>query len=217
MNFQDIRESVLGCISRCHHSLDTGNTSFVDLSINNSLIFLQRKIDFEWNKKTVKVHCNPMGSIMEAADFYSGEKVKIKSIIKAFGEIVPTGHGDTAIPYLSRACQINDEGKSPCFQGELKVVHEGQKLYLSPTDKKSYDLYFYAVTWLPKLCRPEDTNFLLEYGSDFILYKTIENLNYFIKEDERFGITQKLIDDSLLSLRQWDASLISPTETEIDL
>lgn len=70
---------------------------------------------------------------------------------------------------------------------------------------------------MPRLVKEQDTNFLLDYGFDYIMYRSIVELNFFIKEDERFQVNTSMVSDTWNSLLAWDASLISPTETEIEL
>lgn len=221
-NFQELREVVLGCVSRAKGSFQAGTQNFADIAVNNALRFTQRNWDFEWNKGDVAVVCNPRGSILSGMDS-DNCPTQIKRIIKAFGTVEPTGHNDYEIPYFSRGSQIKDATgakKNNCCCSSPMVVHQGTSLYLSPRPtpvEDPYTLHFYAVKWLPPLCKPEDTNFLLTYGFDFLMYRAIVELNFFIKEDERFGVTQKMINDSWSSLIAWDTSLVSPTEGELDL
>ncbi len=221
MNLSEMRDAVLGCVSRKASSMTSGTVNLADLSINNALIYLQRKCDFEWNKMEVKLRCNPMGNLSNCKDS-EGNLVMVKRIIKAFGTNKPTGHGDISVPYLSRASQIADDTGARkigcgCGSGQI-VVHSGASVYVSPNPSTApYDLYMFAVRWLPRLVKDDDTNFLMEYGSDFIMYKAVELLNFHVKEDERFAITTRLLSDSLNSILQWDATHVSPTETEIEL
>lgn len=214
-----MRQTLLGCVSRLGSSFNTGTSNFVDTAINNAIIYSQRKCDFEWNKEVVKVNCNPVGSILTAFDEFN-QPVKLKKIIKAFGLENPGLNNNQSLPYLSRTSQISDDtqrAQHRCSSSDPRVIHDGMKLYFTPQPEGAYDLYFYAVKWLPRLVKEQDTNFLLEYGFDFIMYRSIIELNFFIKEEERFQVTSAMVSDSWNSLMAWDASLISPTETEIEL
>lgn len=221
MNLSEMRDAVLGCVSRQSSSLISGNINLATVAINNSVSFAQRKCDFEWNKMGVKLLCNPKGNLMNCQD-YENNPVKVKRIIKAFGTLEPSGHQDISVPYLSRVSQIGDDTmarQNRCFHSSSQiVVHEGQQIYVSPKpSSKPYFLHLFAVRWLSQLKNDHDTNFLLEYGTDFILYKSVEFLNFHVKEDERFAVTANLLRDSFTSLMQWDATHVSPTETEIEL
>jgi hypothetical protein len=118
---------------------------------------------------------------------------------------------------VSQITDSTNSKKNHCFCAGAKVVHEGQKVFMSPRPEGAHDLYFYAVKWMPRLVKDDDTNFLLEYAFDFLMYRSILELNFFIKEEERFQVTQKMLDESWNSVIAWDSHLISPTETEIEL
>lgn len=221
-NFGILREAILGCVSRAKSSFQAGGQNFADLAINNAVIYAQRNWDFQFLFGDVSVLCNPRGSMLSAVDECNCP-VKLKRIVKAFGLAEPTGHRDLAIPYLSRGSQVSDHtmaNRNSCLGYDgIKVVHTGENVYLSPApaDPTAYKLHFYAVRWLPRLTRDTDTNFLFEYGFDFLMYRSIVELNFFIKEDERFGVNTKLLNDAWGSLTAWDVTLVSPTETEIEL
>jgi hypothetical protein len=222
-NFGILRETILGCVSRAKSSFQAGSQNFVDLAINNAVIYAQRNWDFQFLKGDVKIVCNPRGSMMTAVDECNCT-VKLKRIIKAYGAGVPDPHTAMSIPYLSRQSQIADVTNAnanacTCYSG-AKVVHDGESVYLSPATVEAgtpYDLWFHAVRWLPRLTRDEHSNFLFEYGFDFLMYRSIYELNFFIKEDERFSVSTKMLNDAWASLTAWDVSLVSPTETEIEL
>ncbi len=223
-NFGILRETILGCVSRAKSSFQAGGQNFADLAINNAIIFAQRQWDFQFLKGDVKITCSPRGSMMTARDTEGTCVVKLKRIIKAYGTGVPDPHNAVSIPYLSRQSQIADVTNSRandchCYNG-TKVVHDGEYVYLSPAVVEvgtEYDLWFHAVRWLPRVSRDEHTNFLFDYGFDWLMYRSIYELNFFIKEDERFQVSTKMLNDAWASLTAWDVSLVSPTETEIEL
>jgi hypothetical protein len=214
----NMRQTVLGCVSRLSSSFNTGTQNFVDVAINNAIIFAQRKCDFEWNKGVVRISCNPTGRIDQALE--GANPVKLKKIIKALGLQDPGLANNRSLPYLSRTSQISDDTQrayNQCKSTDPRVIHDGVNLYHTPIVEGPHDLYFYAVKWMPRLVKEQDTNFLLDYGFDFIMYRSIVELNFFIKEEERFQISSAMVGEAWNSLMTWDSSLISPTETEIEL
>tara|TARA_R110000868_G_scaffold81743_1_gene231167 strand:- start:24467 stop:25135 length:669 start_codon:yes stop_codon:yes gene_type:complete len=219
--FKELKDVILGCASRANSSFQAGASNLVDIAINNAVIHAQRNQDFEWNKGTVTMACSPKGSIDTVLD-EAGEAVKIKRIIKAYGTAVPTGDYDLSIPYLSKVSQIGDNTKARLNLTHVdrdtsRVIHQGKVVYMSPSPGDVYTLYFEAVKWLPRLSRDNDTNFLFDYAFDYLLYRSIVELNFYVREDERFNVTKDMIMSAWQSVIAWDASLISPTETEIEL
>lgn len=218
-DFYHLKQIILNTVSRQEGSFAAGKNNFVDIAVNNALIFVQRKIDFEWCKGDVVINCKPFGNISQALD-EDGKPTMVKRIIKAFGPNKPDQNRQISIPYLSRASQIQDDTNQNkhCVPVSCpRVIHQGQKVYFTPTELKEYDLHFYAVKWLPRLVQNEDTNFLLHYGFDYLMYRSILELNFFIKEDERFQVSMAMLGESYQSLLGWNAELVSITETECDL
>lgn len=218
--FAEIKHAVLGCVTRISSSFQSGSVNLVDIAINNAITHAQRQRDFEWCKGVVKVSCNPKGSLMLAQpEEGSNTPVIIKRIVKAYGTEQPTGHDEKAIKYLSRASQTTDNTQAYSAGIQLcgpAVIHDGQHVYITPAQTGQYWLWFYAVKWLPRLVLDSDTNFLLVYGFDYVMYRALVELNFYIKEDERFPVNKTLLTDTWSSLVDWDVSLLSPTETELN-
>lgn len=219
-NFGHIKDRLLGHLTRNGLSMKTeGGTDMVAAAINSALVYIQRKRDFEWNKHDIKVHCNPKGNILtQAVLLDNNEKVQIKRINQAYGTSRPSLTGAAKVDYLSKSSQVSRETYGGrCSLDLERVIHSACDVFVQPTPNDPYDLYFEAVIWLPPFVNETDTNFLLTYGMDFMVYRSLQELNFYIKEDQRFSINMALLREAENGLIQWDMSLLSPTETEIDL
>lgn len=93
--------------------------------------------------------------------------------------------------------------------GVLGLINAASYLRLFPAPSTTKTINLYVVHWLPKLVNDNDTNFLLEFGNDVLLYKTLSFFNTFLKADERVELSAALLRDSWHSLLAWDASLTS--------
>lgn len=62
---------------------------------------------------------------------------------------------------------------------------------------------------LPELTADGDTNFILEYGYDFILTKALQKFNLYLKADRRVEVTNEQIQNEWESFKAWDRSVIS--------
>jgi len=74
----------------------------------------------------------------------------------------------------------------------------------------------FPVTAAYEINPEADHDFLLDYGQDFLVYRSIAELNYFLKEDERVVISAQIVQDSWDSLVKWNDDIIGNT-AEIDL
>lgn len=55
------------------------------------------------------------------------------------------------------------------------------------------------------------SNFLLDYCFDYLLFRCIAELNFFLKEDPRFVISEKVLDATWKNVVAWNASIIGNT------
>lgn len=229
MNFGELRDVVLAHVTRGQSSLQVNSTNLASMAIKNAILHVQRKMDLEWSKLEVSISCSPKGNIITGAVDSEDNPVKIKKILYAL-----KGEGShEAIPYLSRNSLVSEKTSmtnnplQPVFDARgdtlnsgttCAVIHEGQQVepYPIPTTLPHIQ-YFKVVRLLPELSLPEDTNFLFDYGYDYLLYRSVHNLNFFLKEDQRFQISASMLSDAWDSLDQWNSELVSPTETEINL
>lgn len=62
-----------------------------------------------------------------------------------------------------------------------------------------------------------ETDFLLDSCFDWLMYRTIWELNYFLKEDERVQLSTDLIRDAWEALKAWNENLISQSVDDVDL
>ena len=221
-DYGELKEILLGHLTRQAPSMVTeGGVDMVGLAIRSAVNHLQRSNDFEWCKQTVSVQCDPTGNINNALSYeqgLQGKPVRVKRIIQAYGAVPPKLIGSPQVMYFSKTSQVTDDTTGPnVYTNTMRVIHSAQNVYLSPLPEGPYKLYFEAVCLLPKLVHDSDTNFLFEFGFDYLTYKSIQALNFYIKEDERFEINMALLKQAEAGLMQWDVSLLSPTETEIDL
>lgn len=62
-----------------------------------------------------------------------------------------------------------------------------------------------------------ETDFLLESCFDWLLYRCVFELNFFVKEDERVGLSTQLMTDAWNAMRAWNENLISQSVDDSDL
>lgn len=229
MNLGEMRDIVLAHVTRSADSLQVKNVNLVTVAINNALLFAERKLDLEWSKCEVSVECNPKGNILTGALDSNGSLVKVKKIL----QVLTAPESLLTLPYVSKDWLIRNHSGArdnltpPAFQTKhtegssalcTAVVHEGPEISLYPQPSTlPYTIPLRVVKYLSPLVNPDDTNYLLEYGYDYITYKSVKNLNFFLKEDQRFAISDSMLNESFQSLDQWNAELVSPSEEETDL
>lgn len=63
----------------------------------------------------------------------------------------------------------------------------------------------------------DEEDYLLESAFDWLLYRAVWELNFYVKEDERVQISRDLINDAWQALRAWNENLISMSTDDSDL
>jgi hypothetical protein len=231
MTITQFEEVIKAFITRSGGSLTTAdNQSLLRVAVNNAKQYAQRTIDFKWLEDSVYIDCNPSGDVLSGMKLEdTGASVQIKRITKAF-KLIENQTAKTPIKYVSQQALSRDLerridlGQLPQPNTRFGVetyeyaVHQGKRIWLYPKPTVTpYRLYFDAIVWLPDYSNDHATDFLLDYCRDFLLYRSMLELNFLIKEDERFEVSQTLYNDSWNSMLNWNNSLITPTDTELDL
>jgi hypothetical protein len=62
-----------------------------------------------------------------------------------------------------------------------------------------------------------ESDFLLVNCFDWLMYRCIYELNFFLKEDERVILSDKLMNEAWLALVEWNNQLIASAVDDVDL
>lgn len=63
----------------------------------------------------------------------------------------------------------------------------------------------------------DEEDFLLESAFDWLLYRAVWELNFFVKDDERVQIARDLINEAWQAIRGWNENLISQSTDDSDM
>lgn len=72
----------------------------------------------------------------------------------------------------------------------------------------SADIMVSGETYNVAVVDPNQTNFLLDYCFDYMLFRSIWELNFYLKEDQRVQLSDKLMHDIWQNVREWNATII---------
>ncbi|MBX7157217.1 MAG: hypothetical protein K1X66_02355 [Verrucomicrobiae bacterium] len=107
------------------------------------------------------------------------------------------------------------------------LICQASHAFLYPQPTHEVDLVLDIVQWLPDYnevaqeneeCNTDAhaTDFFLEYCKDFMLFRSISELNFFIKDDERVAISQKKLDEAWQSVIKWDGELVDGASYDLE-
>lgn len=221
MTWSDFNKSVLAYINRTATGLTFQSYDLILDAVNMAQMEAQRKRNFKYLRDVGFIQASLTGIDMSTAMFTTpGGPTQIKpkkiesvwlyagvgaSYLKA-RRVPAMTVGDSKLyyPVGDQRDWLNNPNVPNWQVTDLKWYMKGSKVYIiggAPTGT-SY-LYCDIIKYLDDLTG-SNTNFLLDYGHDWLKFKTLLYLNAYLKEDQRVLIGTNLLDAAWTSLCSWD-------------
>jgi hypothetical protein len=212
-------------------------------AINNAKDFAQREVDFEFSLVTAY---KDVPDVTLATSWTSmkldpaGTDFTVKKIKKARIGIV-NGTGTAPIRLMSRAAYLEEQQRlygivtsndaryggtdtsERLSQIPISCVQIGENFFIYPADVDALGaltnlrIYFDAIKWIPDFTTGSDTSFLLDYGFDFMLFRSIFELNFLLKEEQRFNVSMTILNSSWDNFRLWNSTFIQNQVDDVSL
>jgi len=218
-----------------------GNSSLdlLLLACNNARLYAERLVDFEYSRQDCKVEVDiAEGGSLAFATEVDDENVgvDVKKIVTPF---IPALDGTKFPVELWSRKKWNDKVRRK-FElarpvdnfanlpqwfsvSPFVVVKEGRTVFVAPSDSSQFptnpfDLHFNVVAWLPKYMDGTEDDFLIENCFDWMLFYSISQLNFYLKEDERVVLSANVLKDTWDSVIKWNSelSMNSTDDTNLD-
>lgn len=218
MNWATFTDSVKGFVNRTGTDLTQGSTDMILTAANMAKTFAQRKRVFHMARDTAFLAASDLGTaISDAKDAPgSGSAVAIRKIEQAYMYGVNGTSNvrarrvrfislqDVRLYYpIATANELNPQLIS-LDPAEIAAYIKGTKMYSLGLSSAS-GLYFWldVVKWMPDYTG-SNTDFFLDYHSDWLIAKTCDFLNIYLKEDQRVAISQAKLDEAWRSVCAFD-------------
>lgn len=241
LTFAQIRSEVAAYMNRTEASFVIGSVDILKRAVNKARKSAEMRRNFELCRLSVKVPSVSLstgGSLDTAVDNADGvTAVNVKLVERAFLQL--NGSGDTVpVEFNSRnyhiqrlrrrydditsTSDVTPAQQSVLFQG-LTVVQQGRTVYVSPPNSIQFGgastipVFFDAVRWRPDYSADADTDFFLDHCTEYILYRSIYQLNLHLKEDQRVAVSAAALADAWAAVVEWDKSLIAGTVDDFSL
>lgn len=233
-----LKLAIAGFLQRDPSVFVRTGTEEVDLLLracNNARLYAERKVDFELSKVDAQLS---IASITDGADlsgavlYGTATAVSVKKIITPY--LVMENGTQYPVDLWSRKkwddrVKRKYEGAKPTdnfdyaglTEAPFVVIRDGNKVFVTPADTESFPtiftLYMNIVKWLDEYDEDADNDFLLDYCFDWLMYRAIFELNFYLKEDERVNLSSALVADAWDSLVKWNNELMAATVDDVDL
>lgn len=195
-------------------------------AMNNARLYAERKIDFELSIAQVtipSVSATSGASLLTAVLKDTTTACRIKKIRTPFlalsdGSTFPVElwHKSRWNERLKRryalASPLDPASQLDFTESPFSVVQDGNTVFVSPMDTNAlgstFDLELEALVWMDEYVTGAETDFLLDYCFDWLMYRCIFELNFFLKEDERVALSDRLMKESWDAVVGWNNELI---------
>ena len=207
-------------------------------AINNARLFAERMIDFEYSKVSVDIPGVDIlngGNLGNAVLHGTTTPVFVKKIRTPFLPSAINGGSQFPVDLRSKR-KWNDRIKAR-FEGARPVdttnfafitdapfvlVQDGNTIFVAPPDTTAFatnpfTVFADAIQWLPPYITGTETDFLLQYAFDWLQYRSIQELNYYLKEDERVTLSERQVSTAWDAIIKWNNELVLNNVDDVDL
>lgn len=233
MTYGNFKKFVLAFVKRTAAHLTVDGLDCLGAAINAARKYSERIVDFEHNRVRGTIVIDLVnGTEISAAKDLADASLSIKTIKAATVQYDTTttlpialiarqdhlGRVKRQFDHTLRLVDVSDVDFTTV--PEMALVRFGTKLYLTPNTGSSYaasnpstiTVGLDVIKWLPDYVNDADTDFLLEHCYDYLLLRTVENLNLFLKEDVRIPINHQMVEAAWRTVKIWDSSLLNTAQ-----
>lgn len=233
----DLKKAVAAFCNRDQTAFVINSWDNLLQACNNARMFVERTVDLELTRveaQVANVSLANGGSLTTATLKGTATPVAVKQIRAAFLTYPNIGtvpidivNRDNYLAKVRRRYQsIRSSNEPPPLyvnQYPFALSRIGTTIFITPYDQIAWGsattttVYLDVYRWLSEYTAGGTENdFLLDYCFDYMMYRTIAELNYFLKEDDRVNLSIPLVQTSWESLKAWNAAIVAQTDN-VDL
>lgn len=206
-------------------------------AMNNARLYAERRVDFELAVEAVHIPNVTLasGGLITDAVLASDDTtaVSVKKIRTAYLPVNETEYFPVDLMSKKKwddRQKARWEGQKPLdtaqypylSEAPFGLVQNGNQVFIAPPDNKvfasgSLTVAADVIAWLPDYAEGTETDFLLDFCFDWLMYRSIFELNFFLKEDERVQLSTALIRDAWDSLVIWNNELQAANVDDVSL
>ena len=223
MTWADFQTTVLAYINRQSADIPTiGSVNLVVVAANMAKNEAQRRHHFKMARVDALISTSVNGADLSTATLVDGVTAVVLKKVEAawlyttsgankvrYAKIPPTTLGSLNREYV--ASSITDVNNPPVVNpspyppyGNINLYWyiKGTAIYLGGA-ATSTSILLDAIKWMPDY-DGSITDFFLTYHTDWMLYKTVDNLQRYLKEDQRVMISQTDLEKRWTSVVNFD-------------
>lgn len=233
MTVADFKTRVASFVSRSSSDFTSGGVDEILCAINDARRHAQRSYTFKTLRKDVFLETSILGADFQTACKLTpgGTAVKVKLIEKVWQYTTRTISAGTlyertaqldyrtdrqlgsGLPLAGSGASSDSFRITEPYTGHMIAWTKGLKLFVNVEASATYLVE--AVERLDDITT-ETSDFFIDNAQDWLLWKTLECLNGYLKEDQRVGINTAILNRSWETFTQWDSD-VSNSNDAFDL
>lgn len=216
MTLGTFRSLLAGFMNRDPGTFVVHNVNMLDRAANQARKWAERQHRFECARASAVIRGVSLtdGGLLSSAVSVGepGRLLKVRTIERAFLPF-QDNTGQFQIEVVSRDSDMREKGRAfknvqttdprtikPWVgSGTFRLVRHNNLIYLSPFDQTTSstnrDVFMDVVVWLPDYVKDDDNDFFLEHCEDFMVLRSVYQLNFMLKEDQRVVISAKAMEE----------------------
>lgn len=227
MTWADFSAAVLAYMNRTSTDIPmAGAVNLVVVAANMAKTEAQRRHHFKMTRTQAYITSSMTGADLATAVFttpVSAVVVPVKRIeqVWQFSTVSPY-YRSKRIPHMLLGDLKNEYGTTTLndinqpvptnyyANTDIKWYIQGTKFYLLGITTPTMQVQLDVVQWMPDY-DATITDFFLTYHFDWMLLKTVDNLNQYLHEDQRSAISQSGLEKRWLSVTAFDENFCEDT------
>lgn len=216
MPFGDLRALVRAYINRTDAILERDGVDLVLAAANQAKAWAERTHSFEYLRATIALNvAGDSGGLLAATvnrveRVFTSAGVRLRFCDKGTVALSRDRYVPAA-DYASEAARLAD----PTSNQPYSAYQQGQRIYVAPaipplfvTPTSTVVLAVDVVNLSTAYVLDTDDDFFLTRCQDWLMFRTLLELNNFLKADDRMQVATALVADAWQQVVAWDESLV---------
>jgi len=198
---------------------------------NNARLYVERTVNLELARvsATLSVNLTTGGALSSAVLTGTATSVSVKHIRSAGLALEDDANTVVPIKIYNRDDYLRRVGRKFDNSTEIRttdfeppklpfgIFRLADKIYVVPASgfasgTTATTVHMDVFKWMDAYTSGAETDFLLDYCFDYMMFRCIMELNFFLKEDRRVELSSQVVQNAWESLKAWNAALVEQSD-----
>lgn len=230
--FGDLKKAVLAFMGRKAGDLTFDSVEYVAQAVNSAKDFVQRGLDFEYSRLEAQVTAVSVtdGALLTAAVLKGTATPVIVKSVESVWLSNSAGSGQFPIKmaswdaykerlarrseHVTRIDDANSITDGSITPNTLTYVQLGRKFFIYPANQQAlggatFTVFLDIFEWIDDFTVDGTQHWIFDHCFDMLKFRSIVELNYFLKEDQRKVISDAHMEKLWLNVVNWNNTIIS--------